>query len=200
MFPMKTNIIKIIQALAISVSVAPCVVKSESLIGRTIGYQYYFPNLQTIYYNPAPFLVTAGVELPALYNSGNDVATVDVTENGLVCDFYLDVGPWSERDFNGFRLFDATGTIWDFSSVTIAPETNMPGLNLSRISFDANNLYVNWQGLFYDSNTVVSIAIDFAPIPEPASWCLFAGGIVISLALARRRPRSRHAEAAENRA
>lgn len=82
------------------------------------------------------------------------------------------------------------GTIPDFTSVAINAATNMAGFDASRITFDANNIWVNWQGLPYDTNTIVSLDVNGgSDVPEPSTMLLVGLGAVAILA-SRRRCRS----------
>ena len=71
--------------------------------------------------------------------------------------------------FNGPVFSDLNGTIPDITAVTLNAATNMVGLDASRISFDANTVRINWQGLSFDTSTVVMLDLGFANVaPTPA--------------------------------
>jgi len=91
---------------------------------------------------------------------------------------------WEIR-VNGFRITDVNGTIDDFVGVSINPATNMAGLDASRISFDADNIWVNWQSLSFDPNTIVSL--DITAVPEPATAMILGLGLAGLTARRRRR-------------
>lgn len=157
----------------------------ELFDGKTVGYQYLFPNIGDVYTgNSTSFVVGGGVELAGLYGS-NTHATVDVSDTNILIGYYGSANWSNDATFNGFRIYDINGTLPDFTSVTINPATTMPGLDAGRISFDANNIWVNWQGLSADPSTVVSL--DVNTVPEPGSAALIALGLG-SLLLRRRRP------------
>lgn len=147
----------------------------ELFEGKTVGYQYLFPNIGTVYAgNSTSFAVGDGVELAGLYGPDSH-ATVDVSDTNILIDYYSSANWSNDATFNGFRIYDINGTLPDFTSVTINPTTNMPGLDAGRISFDANNIWVNWQGLIATSNTVVSL--DVSTVPEPGSATLIILGL-----------------------
>ena len=55
--------------------------------------------------------------------------------------------------------------------------SNLAGFDTSRLSFDANHIWINWAGLSYDlGSSVLSIDInrDAQAVPEPESLALLA--------------------------
>lgn len=87
-----------------------------------------------------------------------------------------------------------TNSIAPFTSVTIDPITNMIGLDASRISFDADNIFVNWQSLGFSTETIVRLNLGggTVPVPEPATVLLLPSGLLAAGAFARK-SRSRRA-------
>lgn len=64
----------------------------------------------------------------------------------------------------------------------------MGGLTASRITFDANNIYVNWLGLWFSPSTVVKLDIG-GTVAEPASWLMMIAGFgLVGSAMRRRTP------------
>ena len=57
--------------------------------------------------------------------------------------------------------------------------TTMVGFDNTRASFDADRIFVNWQGLSYVDGSVVKINFDFAPVsvPAPDSLALLSLGL-----------------------
>jgi hypothetical protein len=78
--------------------------------------------------------------------------------------------------FNGFHVYDLNGTIPAFTSVSLNPATtaNLLGLQLT---FDANNISVNWAGISFNTSTIVSIDINGPGVPEPGTLGLMAVGL-----------------------
>ena len=91
--------------------------------------------------------------------------------------------------FNGFKITDTFASIPGFTAVLINPATNLAGFNASMITFDGDNIQVNWQGLSFTTATIVSLDVVAGPVvPEPGSLSLLAAGL-IGLAVARSRMR-----------
>ncbi|QEF97094.1 hypothetical protein Mal15_11300 [Stieleria maiorica] len=139
---------------------------------QQLGYQYLWPNQSSVYFDPGPILVGPGVELPGLYTAGhNSDATVDFSDTEIRIDFYTS-GPWWTAGFNGFRVYDINDTLPDFTSVALGPGSNMAGLDVSRIQFDSDNIYLDWNGLMTTTETIVSLYVNVPPPlppPTPAS-------------------------------
>ena len=164
-------------SLLIAVSAFYSSANASLLDGKNVGYAYYFPNTSTpIYFTT--FVVGPGEELPNLFGTGGR-GTLDVSDTNILVDFYAD-SEWTASDFNGFRLVDIDNTIDAFTSVAINAVTNFVGFDASRITFDADNIYVNWQGLTFTTDTVVSLDINggSGTVPELPAYVTWAGLIV----------------------
>jgi hypothetical protein len=157
------------------------------LDGKIINYQYYFPEIGS----PAAdasngnHLVGAGLEVS---NIAESVGTIDISDTNLFASF-TKTGHFSAVSFSGFLITDVNNTIDSFTSVTINALTNMVGFDASRISFDENHIWVNWQGLGINRSTVVSLDINGRgrhDVPEPESLALLCIGLT-GLAVLRRR-------------
>lgn len=119
----------------------------------------------------------AGVEFSNFLSDG--VTSIDFSDTNIRFGFLYNGGSFSTASFNGFETFDLNSTIPDFTSVSINAATNMAGLDASRISFDANHIWVNFQGLSFGTSTVVSLDINTAAsaVPEPSTLALLSLGM-----------------------
>jgi hypothetical protein len=63
----------------------------------------------------------------------------------------------SVAPFNGWRFYDATGTIPNFKKVVLTT-LNTTGWT---VNFDENNIWVNGSGVRYSVNSVVRIDVSF---------------------------------------
>jgi len=151
--------------------------------GETIRLTYEFPAVGSIF-DTRTFVVGAGVEAPA-FPTGDPRTNTDFSDMNITS-IFVSASSWTGASFNGYHVFDLNGTIPAITSVLINPATNMAGLTLARISWDADNIYVNWQGLPFNSDTVVSIDVN---TPEPATLVLMGSGLALLAAGWRRRRR-----------
>lgn len=155
------------------------------LDGQTVNYQYYYPGLGNPYGNSSngDYVVGAGVEVA---NIADGMGTLDLSDSNIYVD-YTNSSGWNPAAFNGFIITDIFNSIADFTGVTINAATNLVGFDLSRITFDGNHIWVNWQGLSFDANTVVSLDINGGEVPEPESLALLGLGVLIMVGSLKKR-------------
>jgi hypothetical protein len=136
---------------------------------QTLVEYYYYPNPGTVYYTSPTFVVPAsGIE-------GNPdrggVFSLSVSGESITASHFTFTGVFTEAAFNGFEVIDLSSNPL-ISGVTIDSSTNMDGLNSSDIVFDSNAIWVNWQGLGFNSNTVVQLDVTFDPPLNPSQVTL----------------------------
>jgi len=191
---MKRQLVKFVgQVAAFSALVValPGTAHAATLLdGKALTVDYWFPNSGDIY-DRRQVTVGSGVEVmnfPAPGYFDVDVSDKHIAINNFDTSFCFSNCTWSNSSFNGLRFFDHTGTIDSFVSASVSA-TNMLGLDASRLSFDANNIYLNWQGLTFSNNTFVELDLNggSSPIPEPASIMLLGTGVLGLVARNRRR-------------
>lgn len=149
---------------------------------QSLQFQYYFPDLSSPYSSSSngTFAVGAGVEIA---NIADDRANLDLQSNGFTANF-TDTSIWNGSAFNGFRITDINGTIDPFTSFTLGTNTALNGSPV--LTFDANNLYVNWQGLGFVPGEV-QFNVNVAAVPEPETYAMMLAGLGLMGFVARRR-------------
>jgi hypothetical protein len=149
------------------------------LDGATVHSQYLFTDQSSVFADYGETTVSGTTQLTdtmggiggiKLLASGSNL-TVSFADNGF------GAATWSSYPFNGFAVFDDTNSAGAITGVSINALTNMGGFDMSRISFDADHIFVNWQGLSFNAGTVVSLDLNGGgAVPEPASWAMMLGG------------------------
>ena len=160
--------------------------QASLLGGKTVSFTYLFPNATSVYGSGANgnYVVGAGVEIPNGVCCGFEGA-VDISDSNIRVDFHAS-STYSGATFNGFRITDFFNTIDDFTAASVNAITDMAGFGAGNVTFDANNIYVNWQGLSFDNGRVVSIDLSAGHVPEPAALSLLALSL-LGLGVMRRR-------------
>ena len=158
---------------------------ADDLEGQTITYQWRFGD-GLIQEGPLPEVVGSGVEFPAIAQSGDNAhLSLDISATTLRLEWTRAFPFSSQFGFNGHIYSDGSGFVSAFESVTINPETNLPGFDASRLTFDDDNIRVDFAGLAGDVGTVVSLEVTLVPEPSGAAAAL---GLYLALsALARGR-------------
>ena len=150
------------------------------LVGEDIRIRYLFPDISTDFSAPIDTVVVAGIEA----DFGFGTPLVDVSDTSILFDFSRS---GAVSTFNGFQLIDYTSTISDFTSVTIA-DTNLL-FDSSDLSFDSDNIWVNFSGLSSGSDGFVLLDINSASVPEPSIIALVGLGL-LGFGFTRRKIRS----------
>jgi hypothetical protein len=157
------------------------------LDGQTLGYVYNYPTIGTFYPpdRPAPYpssvVVGPGIEIP---NIVDNIASLDISDTNLRLNFGSNGNFGGGVPFNGFILTDINGTIPDFASITINSATTLAGFDSSRLFIDANTIRVNFVGLPFQTNDILSL--DIAAVPEPETVALLGLGLLGMTAVRRK--------------
>ena len=158
---------------------------AQDFDGSTIAYQLFFPDLGTPLADPLVAVVGPGVEFPSdqLGYYGVDLGGSDITVTDLFG------GSNAPGAFNGFVLSDFGGTLAEIVGVTFTGG-GLAG-EMPIVTFDADNIYFNFVNIPQATaqGTQYFYTVDFAAVPEPASWAMMIGGfgLVGGAARARRR-------------
>lgn len=178
--PIRGNTMNIKSIVASILMVAGLLGNAQATLlhGKSVTFDYIYPDVYTVYDASNVIEVGDGIELANLYFG---YAFLDISDKSLSIGFTGDeafqigdtAGP---APYNGFRLATAPGTIDDFFSVTIDALTNLVGFESNRITFGDDFILIDLQGLSFNAGTtlVLNINGEQQPIPEPTSLALIA--------------------------
>ena len=166
---MKRNLVKILLVLA--VCSLPMIASAGVLDGQSGTLYYYYPSFGSIYTAdaftaPATVItLTYGPDLPNVIG-GN---TIFITFGNV--GYTFNAGSFNGEDFN-FPGLNITSVVY-MSNFT------------STWGWDAQDVWVNWQGLTPGANSFVSFQI--GTTPEPGSMILLGSGVLGIAGLLRRK-------------
>ncbi len=173
------------------------VVGADPLLdGKTIRLTYRFPDSSTqLGTNDRTAVVGAGVEFADLILNDAIDGPVDVTDTNIRIEF-TGGNHFTLEAFNGAQFSDSTSSIAAFTAVTVNADTTLPGFGASRVTFDSDNIFLNFRNLGggttdpdYLDGFVVSIDVAGAnsgPVPEPGT-CALIGMLLVGYGIFRRR-------------
>lgn len=178
---MKSIVAGAVLALAAAGAAAPA--SAALLDGKTLQMEYLYPDLSSVYV-PAQD-VTGGAPGVTIFIGSNFTVTLgDHTINARDDDFVG--GYYNPTMFNGLHIWDAYDTVADFTGVSLF-HNQYPGFDMSRVTFDANNIFINFTGLNFAVNpSELEIGVA-GGAPEAATWAMMIAGFGLAGATLRRR-------------
>jgi hypothetical protein len=164
-------------AAALAVLLVLPVVAEAGFLGQTYDASYRFPDAATVYPfatpSPASFTVTGGLATTIDVEGVTDIAfSFTDTVISIAFSTVLTNPSWNVTSFNGVRLKAAAPHGITGASVS----AGWTGFDDSRVSFTADEIFFNWNGLAYTDGTAVRVTFDFekVPVPEPTGIALLA--------------------------
>jgi len=157
-------------------------VEASLLEGQTVRVHAEATGVGT-YAGPIASVVGAGVEIPGGFVNN---LNIDYSDTQIRMFSPGNSSPFSGGfTFNGVVFDDANLTIPAFTSVTIDPSSTLPGFGLAQLSFSADEIRANFNGLAFRTNDQLVLNLNSAvrAVPAPMTLVLLASGL-IGLALA----------------
>ncbi|MCH7615578.1 MAG: PEP-CTERM sorting domain-containing protein [Nitrospinae bacterium] len=142
------------------------------LNGQVIETTLLFPDTSTAPFGSQTDTVVAGVEIADAFGQG--VTSIDFSDTNIKFTALNDDTLLSAT-FNGFRFFDVNGTITPWAVSINLGQTNVPGFDNTRLTFDENTIFANFESLVISTGQMVSL--DLRPVPEPSTMFLMASGL-----------------------
>ena len=157
----------------------------NALLGQSLGWRFAAPTTNSTVIDRGTAIVGNQQEFhPQVLN---DFA-VDIDDSHIsVQSLGLTPSSFQGSPFAGFRFSDTNGTIPDIVGVTLDPSTDWAGIDPSRLSFDADHIFLNLNDTTAEFLDQVVLDVAFAAVPESSSGLLLGAGIVALLGWARRR-------------
>lgn len=186
-----TNLLRAGAAAIVLSAISGVGAMAATLDGVTIRATANFPTIGgAVVGGPVDAVVGAGVEFsdgqfgaffgPSFDFSG-DTITITHQQTGH-----------QSGTFNGYIFNDLLDAVGDFTGLSvISDSTGFFSGDLSRLSFDAENLFVNFESLSFanqvDPTIVLKVSTDMNVVPVPATLPLLVGGLGLLGVASRRR-------------
>jgi hypothetical protein len=152
------------------------------LLGDSVTVNYLYPDINSVYTTLGSGTVTAGGFTVNSFSQhdftvfGSEIDLSNVNAGDV---FFL------SSSFNGYQLINNSGgdAITGVSIIT----NNISGFDASRISFDANDVWVNLHDLTTTSGLDLQLGLNFNSVPEPGTLAALGVGLAAIGVLRRKR-------------
>ena len=160
---------------------------SADFVGADVNIGYAFAAPDNIGWNQTQTIAAGGTTFFNVTSEFN----VTVGASTITIDGFHRSDTWIDR-YQGPVLTEITGGSAITGVAFDSSATNMAGLADADLSFDDSHVYLNWQGLAFDTSTIVTLDVSFfdpihrqemngpsaAPLPAPVWTGLVLLGVV----------------------
>lgn len=143
------------------------------MLSSTIHVEGNSPTIGVVSGAPADVVVGAGVEVPVGGLGGFSAHSIDLDDFTIKFTSGTS-GTFSNFTFNGFVFSDLIGNLSDIHGVTVDCTAYASFCQNGAVTFDANNVYVNFSGVTANVGDMLIVTLD---IPEPGTLALLGVGL-----------------------
>ena len=137
---------------------------AQGLSGQSVNLTYLYPTADQVYENDGTQTVTSA---GAAFTSAGFVHTL--VQPSKIKVTFTNSGTFNSTSFNGIHLSEVGASPFTITGVTVDPATTIAGFDAGRVSFDANNVFANFQGLNFTTNDNITLDVAAAaPAPRRA--------------------------------
>ncbi|MGE5469959.1 MAG: DVUA0089 family protein [Bacteroidota bacterium] len=156
-----------------------------TFMGSSLHYEYIFPTPGSVNYSGSGRTVTVDGNVEVQTNptgEGGNYFTVDISGNQIVLQNILGNSVhWSNAAFNGIHIADVSNNLGAITGVTVSD----PAL-AGRVTFDGNDIYLNWAGYTLTTSRPVVLDVTFAnsatvSVDAPAGVDITAADVAVSV-------------------
>lgn len=141
-----------------NVAVLDVAEEPTGFMGQRVDFDYLYPNRGTEYDDLRTVTVGDGVEIANMWGMG---ININITNNKIILDFAQSVTFTGDVIFNGVSVSDIDGAIPRITGATLfASDTT--ALVSDDVSFDANRIFLNLEGVSFTAGAHVEIDVVFA--------------------------------------
>ena len=154
-------------------------------LGETVTVDWYVPDNVTVI-ETHNVVVGAGIELPIGSIVNGPILAIDLSDTEVQFSV-SSLSIFSAVPVNGFKFSDTFNTIPDISGVSLgAMSGGVTGLTISDLSFDANSIFANLEGVTAAGpGDFWTLKVQF--VPEPGSVVLALSCLAVVPLLRRRK-------------
>jgi PEP-CTERM motif len=172
---------------------APVSSHAASLLGDSVDFTWFYPDLVSVFATDTQ-VIGAGVEISCPGGPGTSTlcagfasapASIDVDASSITYSQFGSPG-FNAAPFNGFLFSDL-----DFSPASVLTgfvlTTNIIGLTPANVTFGADYIQINLQGLGAGDEVFFNLALETGVVPEPGTLVLLGAGLLGVAAVRRKR-------------
>lgn len=140
---------------------------AQGLNGQPVQLTFRTPNKSTVFFSDGTQTVMPG---GVTFNDQNSITTfVTPTQIRFTNGTAATHGFGGGVAFNGYALSETGASPTTITGVTLDPSSTLPGFTAGNLSFDAADVFADFQNLAFAPGQYVTLNLTFAPVPEAST-------------------------------